>query len=83
MGRSIARMSPVLVELDSLVGQVSNPVIINILLLVFLVGVNQLPELVRVFNLRSDISFDFLLLDFGQLVIVNVEFLLTSKWSGD
>lgn len=76
---SVTWMSPILVHLNFFVRQVSDVVVIDVLLFIVLVGINQLPELVRVIDLWSDVGFDLLLFDFSQFVVINIELFLASQ----
>lgn len=72
-------MSSILMQLHFFVRQMGDIVVIDVLLLIILIRIYQLPELIWVFYFRSYIRPYFLLLNFSQLVIVNIQFFLTSK----
>ena len=62
---SVTRMSSILMHFYFFVRQMCNIIVIDVLFLIVLVRVDQLPELIWILNLRSNVSFDFLLFDFS------------------
>lgn len=70
-------MSSVLMNLHFLVRKICDIVVIKFFILFF--WINELPELVWIVNFWANVSLGiFLLIDFSDLIIVNIKFFLTS-----